>query len=70
MFQRALQEFGKGTDTAFLIAVTSERTNAEGGEIVEALEAVHSIRRCALSLFKMRDVRRTTDARCVRPTRP
>ena len=50
MFQRALREFGKGTDTAFLIAVTSERTNAEGGEIVEALEAVHSIRRRAVGV--------------------
>ena len=43
VFQRALREFGEGTDTVFLIAVTSERTNPEYGEIVEALEAVHSM---------------------------
>jgi hypothetical protein len=40
-FRRALRDCGEGTDTAFLIAATSERTKAEPDEIIEALASVH-----------------------------
>jgi hypothetical protein len=40
-FRRALEDCGEGTDTAFLMAATSERTKAEPEEIIEALAAVH-----------------------------
>jgi hypothetical protein len=40
-FRRALNELGTGVSTEFLIAATSERTIADPGEIIEAVEIVN-----------------------------
>jgi hypothetical protein len=39
--RRALQEFGAGASTDFLIATTSERTQADPREIIDAVEVVN-----------------------------
>jgi class 3 adenylate cyclase len=40
-FRHALKELGSGVSTEFLIAATSERTQADPGEIIEAVEVVN-----------------------------
>jgi class 3 adenylate cyclase len=40
-FRLALREVGSGVSTEFLIAATSERTQADPGEIIEAIEVVN-----------------------------
>jgi hypothetical protein len=45
MFRRALKELGS-VSTEFLIAATSERTQADPGEIIEAVEVVNQRVEC------------------------
>jgi class 3 adenylate cyclase len=40
VFRRALEEHGPGASTEFLIAATSEQTQADPREIIEAVEVV------------------------------
>jgi class 3 adenylate cyclase len=40
-FRLALKELGSGVSTEFLIAATSDRTQADPGEIIEATEVVN-----------------------------
>jgi hypothetical protein len=40
-FRRALKELGTGVSTEFLIAATSERTKADPGEIIKAVEILN-----------------------------
>jgi hypothetical protein len=40
-FRRALRELGARVSTELLIAAASERTQADAGEIIEAVEVVH-----------------------------
>ena len=40
-FRRALKELGTGVSTEFLIAATSERTKADPGEIIEAVDILN-----------------------------
>jgi hypothetical protein len=40
VFRRALEEHGPGVSTEFLIAATSEQTQADPREIIEAVEVV------------------------------
>jgi hypothetical protein len=44
-FRCALKELGTGVSTEFLIAATSERTKADPGEIIEAVNVLNRLER-------------------------